>query len=111
MIRPITPELETLGRRVMTWKHFEWRLGMFVVHPEGNRGHGWIYRLKSKAPRGPNDYPYLEAVDTQTKLWSLSFLARRKQLGLDGPFEIELVARKGRARTSREFVEYLEEAR
>ena len=110
-MRSITPELETLGRRVMTWKHFQWKQGMFVVHPEGNRGHGWVYRLKSEAPRGPNDYPYLEAFDTRIRLWSLSFLARRKQLGLDGPFEIELVARKGRARTSREFVEYLEEAR
>ena len=106
----MTPELETLGRRVMTWEHFQWRKGMFVVHPEGNAGHGYVYRLKSTTPRGPNDYPDVSHPSTQARLVVLKFFAAPQTVDADGNWSIEIVPRN-RKRTNEEFVASLEAIR
>jgi hypothetical protein len=106
----MTPDLETLGRRVMTWAHFQWRPGMFVVHPEGNAGHGYVYRLKSTTPRGPNDYPDVSNPSTQARLAVLKFLAGPKTVNADGTWSFEIV-RRNRRRTNEEFVADLEVTR
>lgn len=102
-------QFEQLGRRVMAWKHFEWRPGMFVVHPEGNNGHGYVYRLRDMTLRGPNDYPYVERHGTRLQLVLTALKVGRKSVDDEGMWSIEIGMKRG-TRTSEDFVAALEAA-